>query len=925
MKRVAFEHLACPRCKAPFRLEVLASPEDSVRTAWLECSSCKAAVPVVRGFPLFSAIENRLPRESLAALEDLDRRVFDKGGPYRKFLRAKERRPTPDAYAAFQPFNEATRAIDPLIEFLRDYLEPNSLIIDLWCRTGWTGEMLAALFPTQHVISLWGVDSDVLGFRGFDFWFGESKRRGNWDIVFSSPHGPLPFGDASAALLHGFDMFHRFPQPPLVAECLRVAGAAGLLLFPHVHLTNAEPVPFFARGETRRHGRVYRRYFDRLLKRDPRCAFILSEKTLYENDTLILHDESDTDHYNACLLIAPRDATGARLMRTHNISAEDRIVVNPLFAQSVTQREIAISKDALFGKAGAVLERHPMLERRLQATGSTQLTPAERSVLYEAGCGRTVEDMALSPEAVTSLETRQIVRALPVSEASVRLQHYFARQQYIEREADVHLASVWRAALEDHADANFINWPAERSTFTYAEVDRASRMVASLLIDAGIVTGDRVVITGIAHPEFCFVFWGAVRLGVVVVPVDPALDRDEISAITRRVDARMLFTFAHADVDVPGCRQVRLGDGSAIAAHVPLDITTLPASEDPAVVLFTSGTTGHPKGVVLSHGSLFRSSRTMARHYDLRERDVLLFAGGLHVMSGLRNVCVLPVGIGASVVLQDSFDVSPLALAQVCQRERVTILSTAPGFLSYIVRAGDRAVRLIAGATLRKILCTGSRLPPQDRRDVEQRLSVAVHDYYGLTETGGACLFGTDSDRLGVPVDCLATVFDPQGNEVADGETGELGIASRNLMLGYIDDVGGAQARYRGGHLLTGDLVRRGMDGELKLLGRRDRLIAEPSGTNLYPEAIEDALRALDTVADCYVARIVDERGHERAVAFVEPNASPLLESREWQRLIRQVARREVECIPSLPRRTDGSIDNDALAEFIPGAAETDG
>ena len=176
MHRDSLQHLACPSCRCSYEQFAEIHTEARIERAILSCPQCRVAVPVVNGFPLFDEARPWAPGSDEAWLGELHKEKFSDQVQYQRFLEEKAQRGTSDLYAAFQPFNESTRALYPLLELLREVLQPGDLILDTWCRTGWSGELLAGLFPQQRIIPLWEGDSNVLGHRGFSHWIGEGRR-----------------------------------------------------------------------------------------------------------------------------------------------------------------------------------------------------------------------------------------------------------------------------------------------------------------------------------------------------------------------------------------------------------------------------------------------------------------------------------------------------------------------------------------------------------------------------------------------------------------------------------------------------------------------------------------------------------------------------------------------------------------------------
>jgi uncharacterized protein YbaR (Trm112 family) len=158
MKSSNINKLCCPACRKRYSLRVVNSSNDRIETALLTCSRCCITIPVLRGFPIFD-------QQFLAEdpnLDDLTAKLFGPPEEYLEFLDRKHEKPVYDLYAAFQPFNESTQSIFPLLPLLKEVVKPGDLILDLWCRTGWTGEFLSAIFPEQQVISVWESSSGLL-------------------------------------------------------------------------------------------------------------------------------------------------------------------------------------------------------------------------------------------------------------------------------------------------------------------------------------------------------------------------------------------------------------------------------------------------------------------------------------------------------------------------------------------------------------------------------------------------------------------------------------------------------------------------------------------------------------------------------------------------------------------------------------------
>lgn len=901
--------MRCTTCARPLEVAAADADDERLRTGLLVCPSCHVAVPVLAGFPLFGEARIDLPDASgdlAGELARLSARLLGTAAEYRAFLRAKARRPSIDAYAAFGPFNESLRALEPLVATLREHLEPGDHVLDLWCRTGWTGELLASLFPEQRVLAVWQNGADVLGYRGFRHWLGAGRRRPNLDVLFLDPNDPLPFEDHSFALVHGYDTLHRYRHRPLIAECLRVCKRDGAIAFPHVHLTNSDPQPFFERGETQLHGRTWARHFERVLAGTGRRAFVLSERRLFEEgDGTALVDEPDTEHYNACIVLLPADHAGRTLAhepRTLAAHADARLVGNPLVSVDPTGPDVRVDPERLLGEGRRLFERHPVYERWLERSLPARLAPEDRALLYWGERQHTVREIARRVERpledvlerVRRLEQAELVRVAGVSADMVRLQRYFAEQVAPTPAAESTLGSLWRRAVERSGDADYLVWTGDGSAFGYRATDEIARRVATFLRSVGVGPGDRLLIEAVSHPEFVFAFWGATLAGALPIPFHGDLPPQRLARVLETARPKLALIAATSDGSAEiarhgtACFALDAGPAGedappsfleAVVDCAPCADEHAPEPDDPAVVLFTSGSTGEPKGVVLTHAALVRSSQLLDRAYAFEADDRLLATGTPHTMSGLRNVCVTPLHAGLAVVLAGGDDgPGPLSTLAACAEHGVTILNTAPAFLAYGARLA-RAGELDLGR-VRMVLCTASTLDPALAAEFERAAGCPVYDYYGLTETAGACIFVTEREHalsergIGRPLGALAALLDDEGREVEAGAVGELTLLTDNRSPGYLTADGLAPAEnVRAGWLRTGDLARRTRDGCLALVGRKDRLLVDRNGENVPAEAIERELGRLDGVVACHVARW--RRGaFDEIAALVEPEGS---------------------------------------------------
>ncbi|HKJ23718.1 MAG TPA: AMP-binding protein [Myxococcota bacterium] len=966
MKRSLADILACPRCAAPLVFE--AGPSDAGRAeqGWLRCGGCARAWPICAGFPLFG--EGVAAGEATPDLGALETRLFGAPERYADFVREKHRRPVRDMYAAFTPFNEPNVGLLRFASLLRRDLAPGDRILDLWCRTGWTGELLAALFPEQTVVSLWEQNVDVLGYRGFRFWLPEGARAANLEILFHHPDEPLPFARGAFAAVHGLDTLHRYDLDRLTGEVLRVARDDAPIVFPHVHLANAEPDPWFDRGCTIRHGREYAARLGERAAGSGRRAFVLSERALFERDDVALADDCETSHYNGLVALVPPDRAGATLAAEPPTGdGAARPIAHPMLLFDLHAATVALDESRLDGEVGRLLDRHPIQRAALRAHAPARLERVECEILHGARAARTLDEIATATarprEAVVgaaeAMAARGWIALQPVSEAMARLQHFFAEQAWVAPRAAQTVNALFDEACARHAERPLVRVDADGSVFRYADAAEVVGRVAARLRQAGVGPGDRVGLVAPFSTEAALALWGCLRAGAVLVPIDATRPAPFAREALARAGARLVFCdpASEAALAADGPPRVVLDDSADGPPRVVLDDSAdalddagdaaprgdapafadwlesadgdespAPVSPDaPALVLHTSGTTGHPKALTLSHGSLFRSGATLARTWGWGPDDVLASTGDLHAMSGARNPCVAVLHAGASfLALEPKTRANPVALAEALGRGGATLLSTTPAALGSLLRFEARIPRHALHA-LRQVVCTGAALAASVAEAFEARFDASVHDYYGLTETGGVCIGtppGEKREGIGRPLDCVARIASPEGEALAPGEAGELWVLTENRAEPGPGAADGDEVVGRDGWCRTGDLAVRDEAGRIRLLGRRREIVKDARGELVSPAEIEAVLLAHDAVEAAGVCGFRDEDGNERIAAyFVARAGAPgvgklpdALRRLALERLGPGRVPARVECVDRLPLGSDGALLRGRLA-----------
>jgi fatty-acyl-CoA synthase len=487
---------------------------------------------------------------------------------------------------------------------------------------------------------------------------------------------------------------------------------------------------------------------------------------------------------------------------------------------------------------------------------------------------------------------------------------------------------------------------------TYRQLDVRVDRLAHVLGARGVGPGDRVVVMTYNGLEMVEVFFACARLGAICVPVNFRLHADEVAyqltdsgAVLAVVEAGLAATFARAWKDVPTVRHClvvgagdepgagmesyedALRDAPATAARVAVDL------DAPAFIMYTSGTTGRPKGAVLTHYNLAVQTMSRFAHIGVpSDCRVWLISTPLFHIGGLAAL-LSSVMVGGRTVIARSGRFDPVGTVDLLERERVGYVFLVPAQWQAVCDVPGIAERDLSAL---RLISWGASPATKAllHRMIETFPGARLLSVFGQTETSAVStvLLGEDALRkigsVGTPlVNVEVRIVDEQMNDVPRGEIGEIVYRGPTIMTAYWNKPAETAAAFAGGWFHSGDLVRQDEDGYIYVVDRlKDMIIS--GGENIYSAEVEEAIAAHPEVAEVAVVGVPDERWGETPLAVVVParEADPPTaeEIGEWcrARLAAYKVPRRVTVVTELPRNASGKVRKHELRQsYGPAAA----
>jgi fatty-acyl-CoA synthase len=460
---------------------------------------------------------------------------------------------------------------------------------------------------------------------------------------------------------------------------------------------------------------------------------------------------------------------------------------------------------------------------------------------------------------------------------------------------------------------------------SYAQLERATSRLAHGLRARGTGRGDRVAFLGLNSVEMVIAMFATARIGAVFVPLNTRLAPPELGYLFEHSGAGLLLVedtlsavAEQARVDGPGPSSVvfsRSG-GSGLDALMGEDGSPIDepiGHDDLFMIQYTSGTSGVPKGVMLTHGNVIWNVYNLLVDVDLGSEEIALVTAPLFHTAALNQVLFPTILKGGTALIEARFD--PVRAIDLIERERVTLLFGVTTM--YLALSQSPRVHEADLGSLRLALSGGSPIPESLLQAWLDRGLMIVQGY-GLTEAspGTTMLRAADAVRkLGsAGTACFFTdVRVVAGHRDADvGESGEVLVRGPNVTPGYWQDPGATDRAFSAGWLHTGDLATRDDEGYLRIVDRlQDMYIS--GGENVYPAEVEQALYSHPAVAECAVIGVTDPTWGEVGRAFVVVRDWQHLDAQELldhvnSRLARYKVPKSVEFVPALPHNASGKL-----------------
>lgn len=478
---------------------------------------------------------------------------------------------------------------------------------------------------------------------------------------------------------------------------------------------------------------------------------------------------------------------------------------------------------------------------------------------------------------------------------------------------------------------------------SYSELEQSIARFAAALQDLGVQKGDHVAFLLGNTPHYIISLYASMRIGAVAIPINPIYTPDEISYIIKNGDVKVVIALdlllPLVEAGVQGFPQVTnyiicettpdiankyaaLSDEAkaktklftqvvATTAHTVEPVKVQP--DDTAIILYTSGTTGHPKGAMLTHSNLYSNARDIGEYLKITTEDRVITTLPVFHVFALTVVVNAPLMKGATILLTPRF--SPGEIFDVAAAYKATIFAGVPTMFNFLYQYEEGDVA--AFSSLRLAISGGASLPVSLLHNFEQKFNVRISEGYGLSEASPVTCFNPiDRERkagsIGPSIINVENkVVDENGEEVPVGEVGELIVRGPNVMKGYYKMPEETAVTIRNGWLYTGDLAKKDDEGYFYIVDRKKDLIIV-GGYNVYPREVEEVLFSHSGILEAAVVGQPDPNFGEAVHAYVvlKDTSLTIEEIKEYctKHIVKYKVPSVIEILDELPKNTTGKI-----------------
>lgn len=470
------------------------------------------------------------------------------------------------------------------------------------------------------------------------------------------------------------------------------------------------------------------------------------------------------------------------------------------------------------------------------------------------------------------------------------------------------------------------------TTVTYGQLDEMVLAYAGFLKKAGLKAGDKVVLSCLNSPEFIYSYFGTVRNGAVIVPINLMLTMEEIVYVVRDSEAKFMIMHPlilqkskltkEAIEQALGVTLIVLDDD--FKAQLP-EVST-EGFEDAAgmdsisTFLYTSGTTGKQKAAMLTHKNLVVNSEQCYIGLKAQPDDIYMCVLPMFHVFAFTACILMPLLSGATISILESFQ--PKEVVETLLKDEITIFMGVPSMYVVLLEAGKKNITF---PRLRFAVSGGSALPVEIYRQGREIMKLPIIEGYGLTEASPAVSFNPPDGiqkegSIGLPLpDVECKIVGEDDRELPAGEVGELAVRGENVMLGYYNQPEETAKTLLGGWLHTGDLAKMDEDGYIYIVDRKKDMVIV-AGLNVYPREVEEVIYQYPKVKEAAVIGLADKLRGEYVKAFIVLKEGEECHPKELLRFMREKLAayklpRHIEFIDSLPKNSTGKIMKRILKE----------